>query len=130
MTNRKAKGSRREKEARDIWIEAGWLVDFKISNKWHSDDLFTYFDFIAINGNVARLIQVKSNRSDFYKARKEITKWIDTNKISLDCVVMLKENYKDWRSCIVCKNYWTDNIDIKDLVSIKPYTKDLGDTVH
>lgn len=95
--NKTEKGRRIEREARRILEDEGWLVDKKPRTKWASVDLFCMFDLIAIKGDTARLIQIKSNRSHFYSARGEIKKWRAEHGILLKTEVWLKENGKDWR---------------------------------
>lgn len=99
-----SKGKRREKECRDWWTDRGWLVDFKSASRWRSDDMFTHFDFVAIKNDRFVLVQVKSNKSDLYKARKKIQGWMKKNKLDLDCQVWLREDRKDWRACQISNN--------------------------
>jgi len=54
------------------------------------------FDIIAIKGTEIRFVQVKSNKAHWYKAKKDIQKWIEENNIGLRCELWLKENRKDW----------------------------------
>lgn len=101
MVNTHLKGARRENAAKKILLETGWLVDKKVWSKYASKDFFNLFDLIAIKGNMMRLIQVKSNRSDFYGARKAIERWVESNHIYPDMQisfeVWLKEDCKPWR---------------------------------
>ena len=94
--NKYQKGNRRELEARKILESQGWLVDRKNRSKYASPDLFGMFDLVAISGGNTLLIQVKSNKSDFYKARKQISGWKQTHSITLQCQIWLKENNKQW----------------------------------
>ena len=91
------KGNRRELEARKQLEALGWLVERKNRTKWASPDLFGMFDLLAIRGCEVLLVQIKSNKSDFYKARREIREWKSAQKISLPCEIRLKENHKEWR---------------------------------
>ena len=98
--NKTSKGNRRELEARKQLKSEGYLVEKKNSSRWESNDFWGLFDILAIrpDGSEIRLIQIKSNISDFYKARKEITEWMRFNGISdIDCEIWLKENRKPWR---------------------------------
>lgn len=95
--NKYQKGNRRELEARKQLEKEGYLVDKKPRTKFHSPDLFGMFDLIAIKDKEVRLVQVKSNRSDFYKSRKEIRAWMESNNCNLICEIWLKENHKPWR---------------------------------
>jgi len=89
--NKVAKGNRTELLARKELERLGYLVDKKPRTRFISPDLFGVFDLIAILGSTARLIQVKSNRTDFYKARKEIIGWKKEHHIKLPCEVWLYE---------------------------------------
>ena len=99
--NRVHKGNRRELEARKMLEADGFLVDKKPRTKYQSPDLFGTFDLIALKGSPVRFIQVKSNKSDFYKARKEVRSWMCLNNCTLPCEVWLKENNKPWRNEII-----------------------------
>jgi len=90
------KGNRREVQAMDILRSTGWLCDRKNRTKFQSNDFYNMFDIIAIRGSEVRFIQVKSNKAHWYKARKDIQKWMKDNNIQLRCEVWLKENHKDW----------------------------------
>lgn len=94
--NRYAKGNRRELEARKILESQNWLVDRKNRSKYASPDLFGMFDLVAVRGGNVLLVQVKSNKSDYYKARKQISGWKTTYGVTLPCQIWLKENNKDW----------------------------------
>ena len=119
MVNKTNKGNRYELEARKLLSAEGYLVEKKNYSRWESNDFWGLFDILAIHptgevvhqeislGDTAhaivskskiRLVQVKTNRSDFYKARSKIQEWVDENKISgIDCEVWLREPRKAWR---------------------------------
>ena len=96
MINKVQKGNRRELEARKMLEEQGYLVDKKPRTKYQSPDLFGMFDLIAIKGSECLLVQVKSNKSDFYKSRKQISLWAKSNHVCLPMYIYLKENNKQW----------------------------------
>jgi len=77
------------------------MVDFKTWSKYGSKDIFNVFDIVAIKGSVVKFVQVKSNKSDFYSARKKVADWCIENgtrpTLLLSFEVWLKENNKDWR---------------------------------
>jgi len=105
MVNKTNKGNRFELEARKMLLADGYLVEKKNSSRWESNDFWTLFDILAIkpNGSEIRLIQVKTNKTDFYKARKKISQWIEENNIeNIKCEVWLKESRKDWRKEVIC----------------------------
>ena len=98
--NKYQKGRRNELLAKKILLEEGYLVEKKNVSRFQSEDFFGLFDLLAIKPHTGeiRLIQIKSNISDFYKARKDILDWMCFNEISnIDCEVWLKENRKPWR---------------------------------
>jgi len=97
MVNTHSKGNRAEKEARDILEADGYLTDRKNWSRYASKDFFRLFDILAI-GPKTRLIQIKSNASDFYKSRKEIKEWLVENKIEdISFEIWLREPRKEWR---------------------------------
>lgn len=97
--NKRSKGNRNELLARRILQESGYLVEKKNTSRWQGNDFWGLFDILAIHPTAAtRLIQIKSNLSDFYKARKEIVKWKEENNITnISLEVWLKEPRKEWR---------------------------------
>lgn len=115
MVNKTNKGNRYELEARKILAKEGYLVEKKNTSRWESNDFWNQFDILAIHPQIGhvRLVQVKTNKSDFYKARKEIREWAYENQIvalNVDCEVWLREPYKEWR---------------KDLLSVDTRKSDL-----
>jgi hypothetical protein len=96
--NTVAKGRRIEKLARDKLIKDGWLVEHKSRSMFQSPDFWELFDIIAIKKNKMRLVQVKSNISGFYTARKEIKKWIAENDITFPCEIWLYLGRGKWRN--------------------------------
>lgn len=100
--NKTTKGNRAELEARKMLADEGFLVEKKNSSRWESNDFWGMFDIIAIHpqGGLVRLVQIKTNASDFYKARKEIKVWAFKHKVfalNIDCEVWLREPRKPWR---------------------------------
>ena len=98
--NKKAKGNRIELLAKKRLMANGWLVDSKPNVRFQSPDLFGQFDLIAIKGGEVKLIQIKSNVSHFYSARKELKEWKEEYKIRLTCEVWLYLGGRDehkWR---------------------------------
>jgi len=97
MVSKTNKGNRIELMARKELEADGYLCDRKNSSRWASNDFFGLFDILAI-GKHTKLIQIKSNRSDFYKARKEIQEWVNENKIKgVIFEIWLKEPRIAWR---------------------------------
>jgi len=95
--NKVAKGNRIELKARKKLEAEGYLVERKNRSRHHSPDFWGVFDLIAIKGAGVRLIQVKSNPTDFYKARPEITTWKHANKVALPCEVWLHIKSSEFR---------------------------------
>jgi len=75
--NKHAKGARVENIAKKRLVAEGFIVDKKNWSRFASKDIFGLWDLIAVKDNGSRLmlIQVKSNESDFYTARKQIKEW-------------------------------------------------------
>ena len=90
------KGNRREVQAMNVLRSMGWLCDRKNRTKFQSNDFYNMFDILAIRGSEVKFVQVKSNKTNWYKARKDIQTWINQNNIHLPCELWLKENRKDW----------------------------------
>lgn len=57
------KGSRREREARDIYENAGYKVEKSVSQRYDRTDWYNHFDLMATRRDDFRLCQVKSNRA-------------------------------------------------------------------
>lgn len=95
--NKVAKGNRIENLAKKSLEDLGWLVDKKPRTKFNSPDFFGLFDLLCIRGGDIKLIQIKSNRSDFYKARGEIAEWAQENGITLQIEIWLYEGKGEWR---------------------------------
>jgi Holliday junction resolvase-like predicted endonuclease len=109
--SRRSKGKYYEKKARDLLTSQGFICETKNYSRFQGQDFYNLFDILAVKDHV-KLIQVKTNASHFYKARKDIAKWITENNISgLSCEVWLKEPRKDWRIEII--NNLGNNVDIK-----------------
>lgn len=100
MVNKINKGNRAEREARTLLQQQGYLVEKKNTSRWESNDFWGLFDVLALkpDGSEIRLVQVKTNKSDFYKARKHINQWVSTTGISgvVRCEVWLKEPRAGW----------------------------------
>lgn len=90
--NRKAKGSRREREALRILEKQGYNVT-------KSGASLGLFDLIAINKEHIRLIQVKSN----IISSKELANLRQYNNIPLNAIkeVWIKKDYKDWEITVL-----------------------------
>lgn len=106
--SRRSKGKYYEKKARELLIKDGFLVETKNYSRFQGQDFFNLFDILAV-GSYTRLIQVKTNASHFYKARKDIAKWVvDNNVDNLSCEVWLKEPRKEWRIEVIANNLNTE----------------------
>lgn len=98
LVSKHSKGTRYELEARKILEKEGYLVEKKNYNRWASKDFYNLFDILALGNNETKFIQVKTNISDFYSARKKIKEWlIEYPKFNIICEVWLKEPRKEWR---------------------------------
>lgn len=97
MINKVKKGLRVENLAKVELIKAGWLVEKKPRTKFQSPDFYGLFDLLAIRKGEVLLVQVKSQPSHFYKARKETRKWLLDTGIMIPCEVWLYLGNNEWR---------------------------------
>jgi hypothetical protein len=106
--NKSRKGSRVELLAKKILQAQGYWVEKKNISQWQSPDFFGWFDLLAIRGAEVRLIQIKSNLSDFYKARKDIAKFeLESGfKVPLECWCYLGRSV--WRQEKVLGAKWSN----------------------
>jgi len=102
------KGTRKERELRQLFEAAGWFVDFKHRSRWQSPDLLGLFDFVAVKGGMVRWVQVKSDRSDYYKARKAIKGWLVDNGLDIWCEVWCRGDREDWYGSEVSSQGYTE----------------------
>ena len=79
--NKRSKGKRAELQFyKYLQKKFGWLVWKPTSCKWGSKDIFGLFDIISIDKEGdTYYYQIKTNKSDFYKAKKKIKEWITKN---------------------------------------------------
>ena len=127
MVNKVAKGRRAEKEFAD-WLSYGYYVWRPTWNRYGSKDIFCIADIIAIRkGNLYNItfppnhdllfVQVKTNRSDFYKARKVVKNFIKDLTIynNIIFVVALKIKGKKWRIWQITTN--GEEYDTKEVIN-------------
>ena len=109
--SKRSKGKYYEKKARDLLSSQGFTCETKNYSRFQGQDFFNLFDILAVGSHV-KLVQVKTNASHFYKARKDIAKWVAENNIrNVSCEVWLKEPRKEWRIEII--NNLANIVDIK-----------------
>lgn len=101
MVNTYTKGNRNQLKCKQDLQKDGYLTDSKPRVQYHSPDLFTMFDVIALKGSEFRLIQVKSNMSDFYTARIEIAKWMAIHGVTAKCEVWCYLGRSQWRKQVI-----------------------------
>ena len=102
--SRVSKGKTYERLARKLLASQGFLCETKNYSRFQGQDFYNLFDILAI-GKYTRLIQVKTNVSHFYKARKDIKEWINIKDIQgISFEVWLKEPRKEWRVEIIEKD--------------------------
>ena len=120
--NKRAKGMRIEREIANFLERQGYSVYRPSWNRWGSKDIFNNFDILAFKKEKADedmiiglwlyqgfindhplvwLLQVKSQPSHFYKARKQIKEWYFSHDIPADIavgVILRKEKkyYRVW----------------------------------
>lgn len=97
MVNTYTKGNRVERKCRELFEEEGWLTWKPSRAKYNSNDAFGLFDCVLIRGGEVAFMQVKSNPSDFYTARKEIAKWHDEYKLMITVIISLYGGDNVWR---------------------------------
>lgn len=61
MSGSRQKGYRRERQAADIYQEAGYAVEKSVSQRHGRTDWFNHFDMMAVRPDELRLSQIKSN---------------------------------------------------------------------
>lgn len=98
MLNKINKGRRNELLAKKLLEKQGYIVEKKNASRWQSNDFWGMFDLLALKSHETRLIQIKSNRSHFTKAKKEIQEWVNNRKIygEITFEIWLKLPRKDW----------------------------------
>ena len=80
---KRKRGQRIEKIAFDFLKNKKYLVWKPVRVKFHSQDIFGFFDIIALNKNELKLIQVQKQRKRPYKTKK-IFKLPQPKKISYE----------------------------------------------
>jgi Holliday junction resolvase len=107
--SRRSVGKEHERQCKKQWKQNGWLVDFKFGSRWNSEDLFGMFDFVAVKGNRVVFVQVKTADTDFYKARKEVQEFLNTNKLEIEAQVWQWRSRKPWRVANMTPHGYDDN---------------------
>lgn len=115
MVNKVAKGRRAEKELADFLSEKGGYIVWRPSRtRWGSKDIFNIADIIAIqqsdwlskyeayffgNARVSPVvfIQVKTNKTDYYKAIKQVSEFRRKVNGLVHFVVALKIRGSRWK---------------------------------
>lgn len=95
--NKRAKGARVEMLAQKKLEKLGWFVEKKVHTRWSPGDIYGQFDMIAVKGSEVKFIQIKSNQSNFYTARKSIASWKKTTGVTSICEVWLYLGKSEWR---------------------------------
>jgi hypothetical protein len=101
MLNKTTKGRRSALMARKLLEADNWLVDAKPHTKYQSPDFYGQFDLLAVRGSDTRLIQVKSNMSHFYTARKAIKEWIAKTGVTIPCECWCYTGRGEWRREVI-----------------------------
>jgi hypothetical protein len=92
-----SKGRTTENRCKKIFVEKGYLVDKKVRTRFSSPDFFGYFDLLCVKEIDTVYVQVKSNKSDFCTAKREIKKWIIENNLALKAEIWLYEGRGKWK---------------------------------
>ena len=100
IVNKVAKGNRVEKLAKEyLMTKHKFILERKPRVRFQSPDFYGLFDLLGFNNTHWCLVQVKSNSSDFYKARKDIKKWVELNQLpeNTAIIIMLYLGNNKWR---------------------------------
>jgi len=110
LVNKIAKGKRAERELAKILSDNGYLVWRPTWSRFQSKDIFNIADIIAIRKkgstgiftyipNPIVFIQVKTNKTDFYKAKRTMAEFIDKcdNPYEIHVVIALRIKKNVWR---------------------------------
>ena len=81
------KGKRRERQAAELYQEAGYETYRPQESKYGETDMFGLFDMVAVGPVRSYWVQVKSNRAEGIEAFCEDTSWLQ--ELELHGVVML-----------------------------------------
>lgn len=95
--NTYTKGNRIEKLFRDMMQTYGWLTWKPSRARFNSNDVFGLFDVVMARGSKIQMVQIKSNLSHFYHARKEIAQWVVSNHLHFSPLCALYEGRGEWR---------------------------------
>lgn len=136
--NKRAKGMRHERELQKLLEDAGYVVYRPAWGRVSTvKDVFGKFDIIAVlkreydekkADKVARgfgivFIQVKSNPTDFYKARKEVEAFVDSTSVlgfndEVAVGVALRKKGGLWRVWLISTSgVWDFEFDRKEVLS-------------
>lgn len=83
IKHKRKKGQKIEKIAFDVLKKKRFLVWKPVRVRFHSQDIFGFFDLIALNRKELKLIQVQKDRKRPYKVKK-IFKLPQPGKISYE----------------------------------------------
>lgn len=96
--NTRDKGIRTERKAREVLQSYGYMVEKKNWNRWESPDFWGMFDLVAVLGTTVRWIQVKSHKTDYHKAIRDVRAFVLENKnFKCPAEVWLYEGKGQWR---------------------------------
>lgn len=89
------KGNKRERQAREIFEDAGFAVEKASPERYGRTDWFHLFDFMAVRPDQLWFLQVKSGSAEMIT---EITEWAGENAPeSLNCGVVVVHKREGWR---------------------------------
>ena len=111
MVNKVAKGKQAERELAGLLESLGYETWRPSWNRYGSKDIFNIADIIAVRKKTGSaepfgdlpplfLIQVKTNRSDYYRARKQVKEFAENVDGEINLVVALKVRGKRYRMYI------------------------------
>ena len=118
--NKIKKGNDAEDDAKEVLEAQGWIVDKRCRVKFQNNDYFNLFDLVALRGSAIRFIQIKTNRTHYYSARREIARWAMVNELDVFGEVWLKlvDEKGDpmaWRKSVIIRE--VGKIDMREVTS-------------
>lgn len=128
MSNRR-KGNTRERQAREIYENAGFAVEKAVPERYGRTDFFGLFDFMATRSDSFRLVQVKGGEAS---GIREVIEWACENtpeNVESEYTVYYKN--EGWR-LVRCQDDHTHTTvyDEREDRSVGPYVdtpKNLGE---
>lgn len=89
------KGNKRERQAREIYAEAGFAVEKAVAERYGRTDFFGLFDFMAVRSDTFRFVQVKGGSAS---GIGEINEWAAEHcPTGVNCEFAVYYKKEGWR---------------------------------